>query len=59
MNFIYQNTVEEYLITLGLFLGLFIIFKIINNFLIKYLEKLAKKTKIQIDDLLIDFLIFI
>ncbi|MFP4567544.1 MAG: mechanosensitive ion channel family protein [Candidatus Woesearchaeota archaeon] len=50
------NTVFEYVVALGLFLGLFIVFKIFDYWVLHKLEVLAKKTKTGWDDLLINFL---
>ncbi len=50
------NTVLDYLIATCIFLGAFIIFKVFDYYLLNKLEKLAKKTKTNWDNLLIDFL---
>ncbi|MBN2459611.1 mechanosensitive ion channel family protein [Candidatus Woesearchaeota archaeon] len=52
----WNNTVEDYLVTLGIFLGLFLLFKLFNHYIIYKLRKLTKKTKTEWDDLLIEFL---
>ncbi|MDA3837189.1 MAG: mechanosensitive ion channel family protein [Nanoarchaeota archaeon] len=56
LNAVYwNNTGEEYLIALGVFLTLFIIFKFFDYFVIHRIEKLAKKSKIGWDDLVVNF----
>lgn len=51
-----DNRVQDYLITLGIFFGLFIAFKFFDYYLLHKLKKLTKKTKTEWDDLLIEFL---
>jgi small-conductance mechanosensitive channel len=50
---IFQNTIKEYLISLALIVLFFFAFKILKNYLIKKIYNLSKKTKIEIDDLII------
>ena len=52
----FGNTVLEYMIATGILLGLFLVFKIFDFWILHKLEKFAKKTKTEWDDLLIDFL---
>ncbi len=51
-----QNTLTAYLITLGIFAGLFAVFKILNSYAVFALKKFAKKTKNNVDDLVVAFL---
>ena len=51
---IWGNTIEEYLITLGVFLGLSLLFFLIQKFVIWRLKKIAQKTQTDIDDALIE-----
>jgi len=53
---IWNNTGQNYLIALGIFIGLFIIFKIFDSAIVTFLKKHAKKTKIKWDDIVIDFI---
>ena len=50
---IFGNTVGEYVIALTLFIGLAIIFKIVQWTALQRLAKLAEKTETDIDDTLI------
>jgi small-conductance mechanosensitive channel len=52
----WNNTVYDYLISFGIFLVLFAVFLFFDFYLIFKLEKLAKKTETQWDDLVIDLL---
>jgi small-conductance mechanosensitive channel len=52
----WNNPIKEYLIALGIFLGIFLAFRLFNYAIINRLEKLAKKSKTTWDDLIIDFL---
>jgi len=52
----WNNTMENYLIALGIFLGIFIVLKLFDCIAIHRLEKLAKKSKTTWDDLIIEFL---
>lgn len=54
--FWWGNTVQDYIIAACIFLGLFILFEIFNNYFIYKLEKLAKITETEWDDLAVDFL---
>lgn len=49
----FNNSIKEYLISLVLIVILFFVFKILKSSLIKKIEALSKKTKIEIDDLII------
>ena len=55
-DFITANTLNEYLIALGIFVGLFIAFKIFDMYIVYIFKKAAKKTKTSWDDFLIDFI---
>jgi len=48
------NTTKEHAIALAVFIGLIIIFKIFKTIILHRLEKLAKKTKTEIDDAVIE-----
>jgi len=50
------NTGKAYLIALGVFIALFIIFKIFDSVVISFLRRVAKKTKADWDDIIIDFM---
>src|SRR3989338_4106832 len=52
----WNNTGQDYLIALGIFVVLFFIFKIFDSLIIAYLKKQAAKTKITWDDIIIDFI---
>ncbi len=52
----FGNTGENYLISLGLFLGLFLIFWCFDKYLIHHFRKIAKKTKTNWDDIFVSFL---
>lgn len=51
---IFGNTAYDYLIALAVFIGLIIVLKIIKMLIIGKLRKLAKKTKTDFDDILIE-----
>ena len=53
INFL-NNSVQDYLIFLGVFIGLFIVFRIFRIIIIKKLEIIFKKTVNSFDDLIID-----
>ena len=53
---LYGNSGQEILFALGVFLGLFILFEIINNTIVKFLKKASRKTKMTWDDVVIDFI---
>ena len=55
-EFISANSNADYLTAFGIFVGLFIVFKIFNSSVILILKKLGKKTKTKIDDFIIDFI---
>ncbi|MCF7887361.1 MAG: mechanosensitive ion channel family protein [Candidatus Omnitrophica bacterium] len=52
----FKNSVLDYLISLGLFIGFFLLIKIISLVVIKKIKGLARKTATLIDDLLISIL---
>lgn len=52
----WNNSVQAWLIALGIFILIFAAFRIFNYAIIHRLEKLAKKTKTTWDDLVISFL---
>ena len=57
LNLTWQNnTVLDYAIASGIILGLFLIFKIFDYWILHKLEKFAKKTKTNWDDLIIGFI---
>lgn len=49
-----NNTVYDYVVFLGILIGLLIVFKIMQSIILKKLEILSKKTKTDIDDTLIE-----
>ena len=51
-----SNTEKEVLVAIGLFIGLFILFKIIDTIVLNALQKASRKTKITWDDIVIDFI---
>ncbi|HDZ60127.1 MAG TPA: mechanosensitive ion channel family protein, partial [Candidatus Pacearchaeota archaeon] len=51
-----SNTPKEVLVAIGLFIGLFIGFKIIDTIGLNILQKASRKTKIIWDDIIIDFI---
>jgi small-conductance mechanosensitive channel len=52
----FKNSVLDYLISLGLFIGFFLLIKVISLVVIKKIKGLAKKTATLIDDLLVSIL---
>ncbi len=52
----FGNSIKNYLIAIIIFIVLLIIFKIIQVFVLKYFEKLALKTKTDIDDAFIEII---
>ncbi len=52
----WNNTGQDYLIALGVFLGLFILLKLFDKYIVVFFKKTSKKTKIKWDDLAIDFI---
>jgi len=52
----YGNTGQEYLVAFAILVGLFVFFRLFNYVIIYRLRKVAKKTKTQWDDFVIDFL---
>ncbi|MCF7871355.1 MAG: mechanosensitive ion channel family protein, partial [Candidatus Omnitrophica bacterium] len=53
---VFENTVLDYLIALGVFIGCFILIKIIGLIVVKKIKTWAKETATLIDDLLISIL---
>jgi hypothetical protein len=57
LNLVYfNNTVQNYLISLVIFFGLFAIFRIFRLVLISRLRELFSKTKNDFDDLVIEII---
>jgi small-conductance mechanosensitive channel len=54
--FLENNTSNDYLISAGIFLGLFLIFKFFDSYFVYVLKRVTKKTKLTWDDIVIDFL---
>lgn len=52
---LWNNTGTEYLAALTIFIGLFLILKLFDKYIISFLKKTSKKTKITWDDVVIDF----
>jgi len=52
----FGNSLSEYLIAFGIFLLLFIAFKIFVKYILNHFKKLAGKTKNRFDDMIIDFI---
>ncbi|MCC7574532.1 mechanosensitive ion channel family protein [Candidatus Woesearchaeota archaeon] len=52
----WNNTVQDYVVATAIFIIVFALFKLFNYYLLNKLEKLAKKTKTEWDDLVIDFI---
>ncbi len=52
---IMQNSIQEYLISLAIFVGLFIVFKLFDSYVFVALKKVSKKTKNYFDDLIAGF----
>ena len=52
----WNNTGQELLIALGVFIGLFLVFKLFHSLIIVFLKRQATKTKIKWDDMVIDFI---
>ncbi len=50
------NTGQEYIYALLIFIGLFVLFRVFNSFIIKKLQKGAEKTKTNWDDIIVSFL---
>lgn len=50
------NTQNDYLVALGIFLSLFIVLKLFDSYFVYVLQKAAKKTKMQYDDMVVGFL---
>ncbi len=48
-----NNTVGEYLIAVGLFAVLVVVFKLIETFVLHRLEKIALRTKTEVDDVVV------
>lgn len=52
----WNNSGQDYALALGIFVVSFVLFRLFNYYLLHRLRNLAKRTKTQWDDLLIDFL---
>ncbi len=52
----WNNTGQEFLVALGIFIGLFIFFKIFSSLIISFLKRQTAKTKIKLDDIIVDFI---
>ncbi|MCF7874168.1 MAG: mechanosensitive ion channel family protein [Candidatus Omnitrophica bacterium] len=52
----FQNTILEYLVSLGLFIGFFILIKVVGLIVVKKIKGWAKGTATLIDDLLVSIL---
>lgn len=48
------NTVKDWFIAIGVFVGVYILVRVFEFLLVRYLKNLAKKTKTQVDDFLIE-----
>ena len=53
---LYQNTVYDYMLAVLVFISLFIILKIFESLIITRLKILAKKTKTDLDDIIIEII---
>lgn len=51
-----NNSTNDYWTALLIFVGLFVVFKIFDSYLIYFFKKLSKKTKMTLDDAIFDFL---
>lgn len=57
LNFeFYNNTGQDYLIALGIFIVAFIVLNVLQKVLISHFRKLAKLTKTEIDDVIVDII---
>jgi small-conductance mechanosensitive channel len=54
--FVESNSLETYIFSAIVFLGLFLIFKFFDSYFVYVLKKVTKKTKTNWDDVIIDFL---
>ena len=52
----WNNTGQDYLIALAIFIALFSILKVFDSYIVVFLKKTARKTKIAWDDIAIDFI---
>lgn len=52
----YGNTVSDYLITISIIIGMFLIAYLSHKVVIKFLKKLSKKSKNEYDDVIAEFL---
>ena len=48
------NTVKDWGIAIGVFIGVYIVVRVFEFLLVRYLKNLATKTKTQVDDFLIE-----
>lgn len=51
-----ENTLQEYMIAAGLFVFLIIVFKLFGIYILRTLNRIAKKTKTNFDDLAVNFI---
>jgi small-conductance mechanosensitive channel len=49
------NSGQDYLVALGIFVALFVVFKIFDVFVVALIKRAAKKTKFDWDDVAVDF----
>lgn len=54
-GFIGQNTFQDYLMFLGVFVGIFLLLLFIDKFVIRFFEKAAKRTNNLVDDYVVGF----
>lgn len=52
----WNNSGQAYLFSLGIFIGLFLALVLFDKYIISFLKKKSKKTKIEWDDIIIDFI---
>ena len=52
----WNNTGKAYLISLGIFVGLFVVFLLFDRYIISFLKHKSKRTKIEWDDIIFDFM---
>ncbi len=51
-----NNTGQDYAIALGIFIVFFVVFKIIDRYVVVFIKSKAKKTKTRWDDVILDFI---
>lgn len=54
--FVENNSSSDYLIALGIFILLFIVFKVFDSYIVYTIKRVTKKTKTTWDDIIIDFI---